>query len=54
LEKHPEYAVAFRRVIERSRELGPDEVLRLLEGLPSLLPDRRHGPPPEGDTLAFE
>jgi len=52
LENHPEYAVAFRRVIERSRELGPDEVLRRIEGLPSRLPDRRIGPPPEEDISA--
>ena len=32
LEAHPEYAVAFRRVVEHSRDLGADEVLRRIEG----------------------
>ena len=31
LETHPEYAVAFRRVVEHSKELGADEVLRRIE-----------------------
>ncbi len=31
LEAHPEYAVAFRRVVEHSKELGADEVLRRIE-----------------------
>jgi transcriptional regulator with XRE-family HTH domain len=28
---HPEYAVAFRRVIQHSKDLGVDEVLRRIE-----------------------
>jgi transcriptional regulator with XRE-family HTH domain len=31
LQTHPEYAVAFRRVIDHSRKLGADEVLRRIE-----------------------
>ncbi|MEY2521050.1 MAG: Helix-turn-helix domain [Verrucomicrobiota bacterium] len=31
LQAHPEYAVAFRRVVEHSKELGADEVLRRIE-----------------------
>ncbi len=31
LEAHPEYAVAFRRVVKHSKELGADEVLRRIE-----------------------
>lgn len=31
LQRHPEYAVAFCRVIEHSRELGFDEILRRIE-----------------------
>jgi transcriptional regulator with XRE-family HTH domain len=31
LKAHPEYAVAFRRVIEHSKQLGADEVLRRIE-----------------------
>lgn len=31
LQAHPEYAVAFRRVVEHSKELGAEEVLRRIE-----------------------
>lgn len=31
LQAHPEYAVAFRRVIEHSKRLGAEEVLRRIE-----------------------
>ena len=32
LNRNPEYAVAFRRVVERARELGPEEILRRIDG----------------------
>jgi transcriptional regulator with XRE-family HTH domain len=49
LETHPEYAVAFRRVVEHSKELGADEVLRRIErpcdngevGMPSMSRDQK-------------
>jgi transcriptional regulator with XRE-family HTH domain len=35
LQRHPEYAVAFCRVIEHSRELGLEEILRRIEQSPA-------------------
>jgi transcriptional regulator with XRE-family HTH domain len=49
LEAHPEYAVAFRRVVERSKELGPDEVLRRIDRRSRL--HRKKQPPPENGSL---
>jgi len=43
LKAHPEYAVAFRRLVEHSRDLGPDEVLRRIESS-SNSPDDSHTP----------
>jgi transcriptional regulator with XRE-family HTH domain len=42
LQAHPEYAVAFRRVIEHSRRLGAEEVLRRIET--NTLPEPRNQP----------
>jgi transcriptional regulator with XRE-family HTH domain len=39
LQRHPEYAVAFCRVIEHSRELGLEEILRRIEQSPTAVPD---------------
>jgi transcriptional regulator with XRE-family HTH domain len=39
LQRHPEYAVAFCRVIEHSRELGFEEILRRIEQSPATAPE---------------
>lgn len=51
LEAHPEYAVAFRRVVEHSRDLGADEVLRRIEGNTEA-PTTPFRPPLNGQTKA--
>jgi transcriptional regulator with XRE-family HTH domain len=53
--EHPEYAVAFRKVVEHSRELGADEVLRRIESSdrnsgceePDRVANTRNQDPPE-------
>jgi transcriptional regulator with XRE-family HTH domain len=48
LEAHPEYAVAFRRVVEHSRDLGADEVLRRIESISNEFPGSKKEFPRKG------
>jgi transcriptional regulator with XRE-family HTH domain len=57
LQAHPEYAVAFRRVVDHSRELGADEVLRRIEKGSNPIPSssaRSEKASPETGTFKLE